>query len=209
MTHDPNHPPRYPPGTVRALLQTEHVSEATRATLQPRLERPTNSAPVFLTPETFAILRAATSRLLALDEQERLDTVVLALDEELATGAGDGWRYAEMPPDGDTMRRGLVGIEETARLRFNQSFHLLDAQHQDDVLAAVQTSGAEGTSWEHVPGPRFFEELLATLSVIFYADPIAQEEIGYVGMADRPGWETIRLNDLATREPRPLLPNQK
>lgn len=207
MTHDPKVPPRYPFGTVRALLQSEHVSVPTRTALQARLEPYRAPPPVFLSAEAVAILRAATRRLLALDEPARLDMIVCTLHSQIASGIGDGWRYAAMPPDGDATRLGLAGIEETARIRFAQSFIELSAERQDDVLTSIQTGAAEGDTWQRLPASRFFEELLATLSAIYYSDPIALEEIGYVGMADRPGWHAVGLNELTPREPRPLPPS--
>ena len=47
---------------------------------------------------------------------------------------------------------------------------------------------------------RFFEELLAELTENYYAHPLAQEEIGYVGMADLPKWVNIGLNEKDDRE---------
>ena len=56
-------PPIYPIGTVRALLGTEHVSAATRAALQARLDAPADYQPQFFAPETFALLEAVAARL--------------------------------------------------------------------------------------------------------------------------------------------------
>ena len=54
--------PTYPGGTVRALLPTAHVSEATRAALRARLHAPAYT-PRFLAPETFALLEAVAARI--------------------------------------------------------------------------------------------------------------------------------------------------
>ncbi|RYF62200.1 MAG: gluconate 2-dehydrogenase subunit 3 family protein, partial [Cytophagaceae bacterium] len=37
-----------------------------------------------------------------------------------------------------------------------------------------------------------------------YSHPLVQEAFGYVGMADRPSWELIGLNELEAREPREM-----
>ena len=43
--------------------------------------------------------------------------------------------------------------------------------------------------------------MLAELTETYYAHPLAQEEIGYVGMADLPAWTKIGLNEREEREP--------
>ena len=51
---------------------------------------------------------------------------------------------------------------------------------------------APGENWQEVLQDKFFEEMLAELAESYYAHPLAQEEIGYVGMADVPGWDSHR-----------------
>ena len=59
---------------------------------------------------------------------------------------------------------------------------------------------APGATWQTLPAKRFFEELLAEAAENYYSHPLAQEEIGYVGMADLPAWERLGLNQLDDRE---------
>ena len=54
--------PVYPSGTVRALLATPHVSAATRAAVQARLDARAGYTPQFLAPETYALLEAVADR---------------------------------------------------------------------------------------------------------------------------------------------------
>ncbi|UOQ79122.1 gluconate 2-dehydrogenase subunit 3 family protein [Hymenobacter sp. 5516J-16] len=77
---------------------------------------------------------------------------------------------------------------------------------QDQVVAAVANGTAPGENWQHLPIDRFFEELLAELAEAYYSHPLAQEEIGYVGMADVPGWHRIEPNQLEAREPEEVKP---
>jgi hypothetical protein len=91
-------PSHYPPGTVRALLETDLLTPATRAVIQARLEPRPAAEPHFFDSQTFQTLRAVCDRLIP--QADRADPVDLAaaLDERLAGGACDGWRYASMPP---------------------------------------------------------------------------------------------------------------
>ena len=71
---------------------------------------------------------------------------------------------------------------------------------RDTVLQLVQAGKAPGEAWQTLPAGRFFEELLAELTELYYAHPLAQEEIGYVGLADLPSWTKIGLNEKEDRE---------
>ena len=75
-------------------------------------------------------------------------------------------------------------------------------EQQDDVLKQIQQGQAPGDIWTKLPANRFFEELLVETAESYYSHPLAQEEIGYVGMADVPTWQRIGLNQLEDREPR-------
>ncbi len=195
----------YPPGTVRALLETDMVTPQTRAALLERLEKETAATPRFFDEAAFATLRAACARLLPQPERaaQPID-LAGAIDEHLAKGEGDGWRYDGMPPDGEAHRRGLLGLNESARLLFGRDFPELDGARQDAILSLVQRGEVEGGIWETTPADRFFEEFLAGATESYYSHPLAQEEIGYVGMADAHGWQSIGLDQLEPWEPRAL-----
>ena len=197
----------YPRGTVRALVETNFVTPATREVIKSRLatdDAPTlpDSEPRYFDAEAFDTLRAACARLIPQADRSRPVDLAGAIDERLANGHCDGWRYSQMPPDGEAYRRGLLGLNESGRVMFGMAFYELDAFRQDEVLLAVQRNEAQGQTWTTVPARRFFEELLAELTECYYSDPSAQEEIGYVGFADAHGWNAIGLNELEAHEPR-------
>lgn len=189
----------YPAGTVRALLSTDAVTAPTRAALKERLARPVAVAPRFLSDDAFATLRAACARLLP---DPRID-VAGPIDARLADGTGDGWRYDALPPDGEAYRRGLAGIDQAARDVFGDGFAALPPDGQDLVLVAVQGGTPAGEAWRGLPAGRFFEELLTEAAELYFAHPLAQEAIGYAGMADAPGWTRIGLDEREAREPVP------
>lgn len=191
----------YPEGTVRALLQTDLVTEATRTALQARLDAPTDYLPQFFDADTFELLLAVAARLLPQPDRPVPIELAPAIDARLAEGRSDGWRYDVLPPDREAYRLGLGGINQAAQAQFQLDFLVLDAAHQDAVLEQLASGNAAGENWQQVKQGRFFEELLAELTENYYAHPLAQEEIGYVGMADVPGWTRIGLNELEPREP--------
>lgn len=204
MTEQPKQPAIDASGTVRGLLETDLITAPTREVLRSRLMPRDEQGPRYFDQRTFAILRAACDRLIPqLDRSDPVD-LAAALDDRLADGKGDGWRYDRMPPDGVAYRCGLHGLDEYARARFDADFAALDGSRQDTVLLAVQLGVVTGEVWETLPARRFFEELLAELCECYYSDPQTQEEIGYVGMADAHGWQAIGLDQLAPHEPRAM-----
>jgi choline dehydrogenase-like flavoprotein len=191
----------YPSGTVRYLLNTHQVTDKTREVLQQRLNADDlSSQPTFFDEAVFAILQAVAGRMIAQAEVNPI-ALVFPLDERLTQGTGDGWRYNTMPPDRKTHLLGLQGLDESAKLLFDKEFISLSATEQDTVLRDVQQGRAPGKVWEMISSQRYFEELLAELVETYYSHPLAQETIGYVGMADAQGWQAIGLNQREPWEP--------
>lgn len=192
----------YPSGTVRELLESDAVTAPTRAALEKRLQ-PADAAPLkFFNAEQMTILRAAAARLVPQTQGREPVDLITEIDHRLAKRTGNGWRFASLPPDEQAYELGLRGLEQSATELFGVSFVALRGHHQDEILARVQKGNAPGDIWRSLNAARFFEELLADLAEAYYSHPLAQEEIGYVGMADKPGWTRIGLDQLEDREPR-------
>ena len=193
--------PQYPPNTVRELLRTDQVTEATRRALTERLQLPPHQ-PTFFSASEFALLQAVCDRLVPQDNPSGYIDMASNIDKRLSEQKGDGWRYDTMPTDQDAYKLGLQGINENAQLMFQQEFRNISPEQQDIILEAVQQMEAPGDIWRKLPADRFFEELLTEATENYYSHPLAQEEIGYVGMADVPGWKRLGLNNLEDREPK-------
>ena len=123
------------------------------------------------------------------------------IDQRQAAGKGNGWRYDGLPPDGEALRRGLRGLDESAKLTGSEVFANLPADPQDTILAAVQRGEAAGATWRELDGRRWFEELLADVTELHASHPLTQERIGYAGFADAAGWREIGLNEREAWEP--------
>ena len=197
-------PDHYPPGTVRALLATALLTPPTRTALEARLAPTDDTEPRFFSAGELQTLRAACARLIPQADRATPVDLAMALDQRLAAGQGDGWRYDALPPDGAAYRHGLAGLDETAHAAQGRDFAALTPTQQDAALALVQAGTPPGATWQTLPAARFFEEILAELAEVYYSDPLSQEEIGYVGMADAAGWHAIGLNQLDPQEPLPL-----
>ncbi len=193
----------YPSGSVRELLKTDLVKPLTHTVLKDRLERNKTIAPVFFDTKTFDILSSVCMRLIPQeDRSEKIDLPGL-LDEQLSVGTGKGWRFNQLPPDKILYIRGLNGINETCELMYNKTFDLLAEEEQDAVLSGIQSGKPKSKIWEQMPG-LFFQELLTSLTELYYSYPLAKEEIGEVAFADGKGWQKIGLNEHEAHEPLPV-----
>jgi NAD(P)-dependent dehydrogenase (short-subunit alcohol dehydrogenase family)/pimeloyl-ACP methyl ester carboxylesterase len=186
--------------STRALLQTDLVTEPTRRALTARLAFTPPRVPRFFSAPNYEVLLAACARLAPRRAAAR---VAAAIDARLADDEGDGWRYDDMPPDREAYRRGLQGLDETARAMAGADFILLDPEEQDRVLSAMQRGDAPGDVWRTLNAARFFEELSAESAALYFSEAEGQDEIGYVGFADAHGWSAIGLDAWAPGEPRP------
>ncbi len=184
--------------TAITLLKTDLVTDPTRDVLTERLNAPARQ-PTFFSSDEFILLEAVCDRLVPQQAAERID-MAGPIDKRLTEGAGDGWRYDDMPPDGEAYRLGLRGIVESAEAMFGSSFQNLSDEQRDKVLGGIQAMNVPGETWKTLPADLFFEELIADAAGAYYSHPLAQAEIKYVGMADAPGWHRIGLNDLEERE---------
>lgn len=150
-----------------------------------------------------ATLRVVCDRLIPQDDlADRVD-IADQIDQRLAAGQSNGWRPASMPPDRVAWTAGLDAIEQACQLRFSHPFGDLPIEQQEALLRDLQSGTVQAAVWRGIDPARFFEDMLAEAVEIFYASPLAQEEIGYVGMADLPNWTSIGLNELTAREPLP------
>ena len=201
-----NQPTLYPPGTVRALLTSEHVSPRTHEVLTKRLTHQAGPLHFFSANEARTLQRIANRLIPQPDDSGYVVDLVSPIDNRLITNESDGWRYDTMPADGDAFRLGIAGFHESAQALYGRSFDELAEAQQDELIRQLQQGTAPGAVWQKLPSNRFFEELLAELVSIYYSHPLSQEAIGYVGMADKPGWTRIGLNELEEREPGHLTP---
>ena len=176
---------------LESLLESDRVTEPTRAALRARLLE-LDPQRAFFTANEFALLEVVSERLIP----QIHNSLAAQIDARLTKGEGKGWRFDVLPPDGELYRLGLRGLEELAQAQAHHgsSFVGLPAPAMDEVLLAVQRGEVSGGVWETLPAKRFFEELLTELTELHYSHPLAQLGIGYVGFADAHGWQQVGLN---------------
>ncbi len=124
--------PGYYPG-YHTLSQQNFWDEATRRTVLDRV----NTVPPFrfFTPEEIPLLRAICARVLPQDDRDAAHQIPIAeqIDTRLHAGRIDGYRYEDMPPDGEAHRLGLRGIDAIARHLHERPFVALEPLTRDLV----------------------------------------------------------------------------
>ncbi|HEY5429927.1 MAG TPA: gluconate 2-dehydrogenase subunit 3 family protein [Solirubrobacteraceae bacterium] len=171
--------------------------DATRRVVQARLE-PLEPLRFFSADEEPS-LRALCDVTTAQDVEPRVPVAEM-VDDKLASGRLDGYRYANMPRDPDTWRLVLRGLDETASERHQAgSFAACDTQAREAIVSAFSKGELSGGAWDELDVSRAWSVCMRAVLAAFYSHPWAFNEIGYGGPAYPQGY--MRLGPLSTLEP--------
>ncbi|HEX5415550.1 MAG TPA: gluconate 2-dehydrogenase subunit 3 family protein [Chloroflexota bacterium] len=190
----PRHPHRpivtYPGFDV--MSQQERWDEATRELILRRV----NEVPAihFFDETEVRILSALAERVLPQNDRppEQRIPIVPWIDQRCFNRVTDGWRFDNMPPDDEAWRLGLRGIDDVARLQFGRSFADLAEDDQGSVLRLVAQGDPPGEPWRSLPARRFWIYIvLRQLCAVYYAHPVAWDEIGFGGPAYPRGYVAL------------------
>ncbi len=190
----PRAQPGYYPG-YHTLSQQNFWDEATRALVVGRVEKVPQMR--FFTPDEARLMQSILDRLLPQDDRDDAHKIPLLpfIDERLATGRINGYRYDHMPPDGEAYHLGLRGIDAIAQRLHHRPFVELEPLAQDQVLLTLHDGNppAGDDIWQRVSVNHFWIMLLQDAVSVYYAHPYAWDEIGYGGPAYPRGY--IRLEN--------------
>ncbi len=184
----------WPLHSVTDLIGGPLLTPATTRVLRGRIEPVAPPATAVLDERQFAVLAAVAARLIPQPGRPVPIDLAARLHRRLTDGVGDGWRYADQPADAELIARGLDALAAAG-------FPDRDGGGQDDLLHDVQAGRLE---WSGISSARWFEEVLAAFVDLYYSHPLAQEEIGYAGMADARGWQDVGFGARAAHEPEPV-----
>lgn len=150
----------------------------------------------FFTEAEYALLRAVIDTVLPQPERSEEERIAVEawLDEKLQQDAGDGTRQADLPPQRRMWRIGLQAVDAEARQRYGRDFRELDEEARYDVLEAIDEGKVDASAahWAGLPPKRFFRHVLLKQAVkIYYAHPLAWNEMGFGGPASPRGY--VRL----------------
>ena len=188
--------PAIPKAFVQAIASAR-TSRRTRAALAVRaLADDAYYAPAVLSPVQLQILRTLADQVIP-QTGPSID-LAARIDAQLAAAKGDGWRFADMPPDGEAYAAALDALagldtladhEQQARLK-----QLAGGEFKSAVFSAEQMK-----NW--------FEDLRADLVRIWVAHPATMARIGFDGFANggdgtrKQGFERLAANERESWEP--------
>jgi hypothetical protein len=176
-----------------AAAQWRHWDPATAGTVLSRLGPPQSIR--FFTPEEHATADALCEGLLAL-EPDCPVPVVAMIDARLAEQETDGWRYADMPEDGQAWRISLAGLENDAAERFQTSFSAVSVERRDGLIGRIRNLDAR--PWHGLPAGHVWSLWTRYACTAFYSHPYAWNEIGFPGPAYPRGYKNLGVD---AREP--------
>jgi hypothetical protein len=176
-----------------AATQAGHWDPVTAGVVLSRTGRPPDIR--FFTPAEEAAATALCDRLLGQDSEPKV-LVVPQIDARLAEQETDGWRYADMPEDGQAWRDSLRFLDEDSRIACSCEFARASAEDQCAVIQAVQDLGAK--DWHGLDAAHVWSLWTRYACTAFYAHPLAWNEIGFPGPAYPRGYKNPGVD---AREP--------
>jgi len=186
---------RYPNYDV--LAQAAHWDELTRGVVLDRVE---HVPPIrFFGDAEARTLDAFCNVATAQDEEPRI-AVLNYIDEKLAAGGRDGWRYYDLPDDDELWRLVARGLDDEARRHSYDSFADAPEDAQAGIVHRFANGDLHGGVWEEVNLSRTFSVVMRYVAQAFYAHPWAWNEIGFGGPAYPRGYGAFGAPHLGERE---------
>ncbi|MGZ3584477.1 MAG: gluconate 2-dehydrogenase subunit 3 family protein [Ktedonobacterales bacterium] len=181
---EPRAQPGYYPG-FSTLSQQAFWDEATRNVV---LRRVHDVPPVrFFTTEEARLMQAVIDRVVPQDDRDDAHKIPIlnVIDERLYAGRSDGYRYDDMPPDGEAHRLGLRAIDTIAREVFGAPFVELQPDLQERVLQSIHDCEPPVAHdiFARMSCKRYWMLLVQDCVEAYYAHPYAWDEIGFGGPA--------------------------
>ena len=121
--------------------------------------------------------------------------VLQMIDARLAAGETDGWRYDDMPEDGQAWRDTLSYLDADAKARCGGTFAEAAEADRHHLIQAVQDQ-ASGGSWHGLPAKHVWSLWTRYACTAFYAHPAAWTEIGFPGPAYPRGYKNAGVDKL-------------
>jgi Gluconate 2-dehydrogenase subunit 3 len=120
--------------------------------------------------------------------------VLQMIDARLAAGETDGWRYDDMPEDGQAWRDTLSYLDADADARCHTTFAEAAEADRHRLIQTVQDQAAG--SWHGLSAKHVWSLWTRYACTAFYAHPAAWAEIGFPGPAYPRGYKNVGVDSL-------------
>lgn len=172
------------------LSQRRHWDSVTAELITARTGPPPE--PSFFTDAERSAAAALLNQLTGQCEEPLGVPVLEMVDARLAAGETDGWRYADMPEDGQAWRDTLGYLDKDAHARCGTSFAEAPGRDQAAIIQAVQ----DATEWHGMSAARVWSLWTRYACTAFYAHPHAWSEMGFPGPAYPRGYKNLGVGRL-------------
>lgn len=184
----------YPDYRVLDKWDSPSWNDQTRAVVRRRLDDIPQRR--FLTERQWAVLEAVSNRIVPQPERGHPVEIVPWIDCKLHDNRGPGYRWADLPPMREAWTKGIDSIDAEAGHRHGSPFDQLTGDQQDKLLEDVQNGRVELRLWGDLPPNGFFTRLLLTeIVALYYAHPLAWDEIGFGGPAGPRGYVRLGFDE--------------
>ena len=159
----------------------ERTSSATRRVLEERVQSGASSER-FLTPELYALLEQITATMLP---QEGIGTqadIAACIDGRLLEGTNAGWRFADLPPDGEAYTRGLTTFAAMLQQTPMKTFERMPTPAREGYLRCVANGDVDG--FAQFPLSKWLTMLRTDAVKFWMAHPSTMQKIEFYGFAD-------------------------
>ena len=177
---------RYPDFNV--LDEADHWDEVTRRVVLERVEH-VPAVRFFTRPETVT-LGVFCDVVMAQDREPKIP-VLQMVDAKMFSGAREGYRYAELPDDGETWRRVAAGLDAAARQHGATGFAEATHEVRHEVVRAFADGSLHGEVWDQLQPRRAWSVVMRDVLSAFYSHPWAWNEIGFGGPAYPRGYARL------------------
>ena len=166
---------RYPDFDV--LETAGHWDEVTRKVVLARVQDVPERR--YFDPREWETLSALCDHLSGQVGEEPRLPVLAFIDEKLFEGKRDGYRFYDLPDDGETWRIVARGIDEAAGIPFDR----LGDHEQNAICHRFSKGELYGGAWAGINVARAFSVVMRYVCEAYYAHPWAWNEIGFPGPA--------------------------
>jgi len=183
------------------LSQARHWDQVTAEAVTARTKL--SATPQFFTGPEVPCVRALLD-LLTGQQGDWAVPVLEMVDSRLAAGETDGWRYADMPEDGQAWRDTLSYLDADAGLRCGTSF--AEASEIDQMALVQAVQDLKSADWHGLPAAHVWSLWTRYACTAFYSHPYAWSEIGFPGPAYPRGYKNAGVGKLEPFEVRDAKP---
>ena len=186
---------RYPDYDV--LAEAAHWDDVTRRAVLQRVEQ---VPPIrFFDEREARTLGAFCDRITAQDAEPRIP-VLAFVDEKLSENKGAGYQYFDLPSDQEVWRTVARGLDSEARKLGRDSFDLLTAHEQNELVHKFAQGELYGGAWATFNVGRAFKLCVRDVCEQFYSHPWSWNEIGFGGPAYPRGYAAFGNPKLGEEE---------